>query len=211
MFKPKLLLIIMFSGYSYLAFGQNFSLESPDGRIHINVNNGELITYSVKFDSRDIILRSALGFEFMGEEPLRGNMSVISQDRRSADEKWTPVVKSKHAEVTDKYNELHLVLRENVGQRRDLELFVRVYDDGTAFRYKLPRAGIIGDREISRELTTFHIPGNPKAWVVEYKGYSSNNEAEFFERPLGYVNEKTIAGMPFLMDYGDSCWVAITE
>jgi alpha-glucosidase len=28
---------------------------------------------------------------------------------------------------------------------------------------------------------------------------------------LSYVNEKTIAGMPFLMDYGDNTWVAITE
>ncbi|MCU0376752.1 MAG: glycoside hydrolase family 97 protein, partial [Bacteroidales bacterium] len=211
MFKPKLFLIIMLSGCSYLTFAQNFTLESPDGRIKVNINNGELLTYSVQFDGRDIILKSALGFEFKGEEPMRGNFSVISQELKSVNEKWIPVVKSKHAEVTDKYNEFHLVFKESVGLRRDFDLWVRVYDDGTAFRYKLPRAGKIGDREITREVTTFHIPGDPKAWVVEYKGYSSNNEAEFFEHPLSYVNEKTIAGMPFLMDYGDSCWVAITE
>ena len=31
------------------------------------------------------------------------------------------------------------------------------------------------------------------------------------ERPLSYVTDKTIAGLPFLMDYGNNCWVAITE
>ena len=39
----------------------------------------------------------------------------------------------------------------------------------------------------------------------------SSNEAEFIEHPLSYLNEKSIAGMPMLMDYGNNCWVAITE
>ena len=68
-----------------------------------------------------------------------------------------------------------------------------------------------GDRQIVKELTTFNIPGDPKAWVVEYGGYASSNEAEFFEHPLSYLNEKSIAGMPLLMEYGNNCWVAITE
>jgi len=95
---------------------------------------------------------------------------------------------------------------------QQIELQVRVFNDGAAFRYKLSRAAKIGDRQITKELTTFSIPGNPKAWVVEYKGgYSSSNEAEFMEHPLSYVTEKTIAGMPFLMDYGNNLWISITE
>jgi alpha-glucosidase len=31
------------------------------------------------------------------------------------------------------------------------------------------------------------------------------------EKPLDYLTEKTVAGLPFLMKYSDSCWVAITE
>ena len=72
-------------------------------------------------------------------------------------------------------------------------------------------AAKVGDRQIIKELTTFSIPGDPKAWIVEYGGYSSSNEAEFFEHPLSYLNEKSIAGMPLLMEYGNNCWVAITE
>ena len=92
-----------------------------------------------------------------------------------------------------------------------MELFIRAYNDGAAFQYKLSRAAKIGDRQIIKELTTFNIPGDPKAWIVEYGGYSTSNEAEFFEHPLSYLNEKSIAGMPLLMEYNDNCWVAITE
>jgi alpha-glucosidase len=95
---------------------------------------------------------------------------------------------------------------------RVMEFFARAYNDGVAFRFKHFRGAKVGDRQLTRELTTFSIPGNPKAWVVEYKGgYSSSNEAEFFEHPLSYVTDKTIAGMPFLMDYGNNTWLAITE
>jgi len=94
---------------------------------------------------------------------------------------------------------------------RQIELFIRAYYDGVAFRFKLFRSGKVGDRQITKELTTFNIPGDPKAWIVEYGGFSSANEAEFIEHPLSYLNEKSIAGMPMLMDYGNNCWVAITE
>ena len=94
---------------------------------------------------------------------------------------------------------------------RQLEFIVRTYNDGAAFRFKLLRSAKVGDRQIIKELTTFTIPGDPKTWIVEYGGYSSSNESEFIEHPLSYLTEKSIAGMPMLMDYGNNCWVAITE
>ena len=109
-------------------------------------------------------------------------------------------MKSKHAEVVNNYNELQLTLKEKSGPMRQMEFFVRAYNDGAAFRYKLLRSAKVGDRQIVKELTTFNIPGDPKAWIVEYNGYSSSNEAEFFKLPLSYLTEKSVAGMPMLME-----------
>ncbi len=190
---------------------QKASVSSPDGSITFNLVNETSISYSVTFRGREVVNLSALGFEFRNEEPMKGNFEMKSQPVKNYDEKWVPVVKSKHAEITNKYNELKVSLKEKSGPMREMNLEVRVYDDGAAFRYHLSRAALVGDRQITRELTTFAIPGDPKAWVVEYKGYASSNEAEFFEHPISYVNEKTIAGMPFLMDYGNNLWMAITE
>jgi len=142
---------------------------------------------------------------------MTGNFTIINQSIKNFSETWIPVVKSKHSEVLNNYNELQLTLKEHSGGMREMELFVRVYNDGAAYRIKLLRSGKVGDRQITKELSTFNIPGDPKAWIVEYGGYSSSNEAEFMERNISYLNEKSVAGMPMLMEYGNNCWVAITE
>ena len=207
----KSLLSLLLTIYGLTAYCQEFIVKSPDNNIVVKVSNAEKLVYSVIFKGRTIITPSQLGFEFKEEPALMTNFSIIDHSDRNINETWIPVVKSKHAEILNSCNELQLSLKENSGPMRQLELTVRAYDDGAAFRYKLLRSGKVGDRQITKELTTFSIPGDPKAWVVEYGGYASSNESEFVMHPLSYVNEKTIAGMPFLMEYGDNTWVAITE
>jgi len=207
----KSLLSLLLTIYGLTAYCQEFIVKSPDNNIVVKVSNAEKLVYSVIFKGRTIITPSQLGFEFKEEPALMTNFSIIDHSDRNINETWIPVVKSKHAEILNSCNELQLNLKENSGPMRQLELTVRAYDDGAAFRYKLLRGGKVGDRQITKELTTFSIPGDPKAWVVEYGGYASSNESEFVMHPLSYVNEKTIAGMPFLMEYGDNTWVAITE
>jgi alpha-glucosidase len=194
-----------------ITLAQDFSVKSPDNNIAVNISNAEKLTYSVTFKSQNIINQSPMGFEFKDEEPMTGNFLVTDQKTKSINETWIPVVKSKHAQVIDNYNELHLYLKEKSAPIRQMELIIRAYNDGAAFQYKLSRAAKIGDRQITKELTTFNIPGDPKAWIVEYGKYSTSNEAEFFEHPLSYLSEKSIAGMPLLMEYNAKCWVAITE
>jgi alpha-glucosidase len=193
------------------ASGQNVTVKSPDGNLMVSVVNGEKLSYSVGWKNRIILNPSAMGFEFKDEESLTGDFSIVEQSVQNVNEKWTPVVKTKHSEVLNDYNELRLVLKEKSGPMRLMELFFRVFNDGAAFRYGLVRGARVGERQIVKELTSFNVPGDPKAWIVEYGGYSTSNEAEFMEHPLSYLNEKSIAGMPMLMEYGNNCWVAITE
>ena len=190
---------------------QTITVKSPDNKIEVTITNNEKPTYSVTFNGKIIIKPSQLGFEFKDEPVMEADFLVADHSVRNINETWIPVVKSKHAEILNSCNELQLSLKEKSGAMRQMELTVRAYDNGAAFRYKLLRSGKAGDRQITKELTTFSIPGDPKAWVVEYGGYSSSNESEFIMHPLSYVNDKTIAGMPFLMEYEDNTWVAITE
>lgn len=215
-FKAALIgkLVFLFLGIfsDFISLAQDFKVTSPDHNIVFDINNSVKITYSITFKSQPVINSSQLGFEFKNEPPMSGGFAVVDQSVQAVNETWKPVVRSKHAEILNNYNELTLKLKEKANPMRIVELQVRIFNDGTAFRYKLSRAAKPGDRQITKELTTFSVPGDPKAWVVEYKGgYSSSNEAEFMEYPLSYVTEKTIAGMPFLMDCGNNLWVAITE
>jgi alpha-glucosidase len=204
--------IIIFLMLNNVLESQIFQLASPDDKIRFSLENSDSLFYNVIFANRSVIENSKLGFEFKGEKPMKGEFIVLESKTAATDETWNPVVRSKHDFIRNNYNELYIKLREKTDEMRVMELFVRAYNDGVAFRFRHLRGAKIGDRQITRELTTFTIPGNPKSWVVEYNGgYSSSNESEFFERPLSYVTDKTIAGMPFLMDYGNNLWVAITE
>jgi len=207
--KKSILLLLIFN--SVLANSQIIKIKSPDNKIEVTITNNDKLIYSVSFNGRIIINPSQLGFELKDELPMTGDFSVVNQSVKEFNETWIPVVKSKHAEIINSYNELQLTLKEKSGSMRQMDFFLRAYNDGAAFRYKLLRSGKVGDRQITKELTTFSIPGDPKAWIVQYGGYSSSNEAEFMEHPLSYLNEKSIAGMPMLMEYGNNCWVAITE
>ncbi|MEI8226423.1 MAG: glycoside hydrolase family 97 protein [Bacteroidota bacterium] len=207
----KKCLLLFLSIIGVITNAQNISVKSPDNNIVITISNVEKLSYSVTFRGLSIVNPSQLGFELKDEQAMTGNFSIVDQSVKNVNETWIPVVKSKHAEVINHYNELQLFLKEKTGPMRQMELSVRAYNDGAAFRYKLSRSAKAGDRQIVKELTTFSIPGDPKAWIVEYKGYASSNEAEFFEHPLSYLNEKSVAGMPLLMEYGNNCWVAITE
>ncbi len=210
--KIKLFLILTLVYPGLILSAQDLQVKSPDNKIVISINNGDKITYSVSFNGKVVINTSDMGFEFRDEQPMSGNFEITGKSEKNFNEIWIPVVKSKHAEIINNYNELNLILKEKSAPMRQMEVFVRAYNDGATFRYKLLRSARIGDRQITKELTGFSIPGDPKAWIVEYpKGYSSSNEAEFFEHPLSYLNEKSIAGMPLLMEYGNNCWVAITE
>jgi len=209
--KSILIALILAGGLVRFASGQSFTVTSPDNKLVFVLNNKQDLDYSVTFRDKVVVNPSKLGIEFKDEKPMAGNFAVLDHQTKAEKETWVPVVKSKHAEILNNYNELTLKLKEKSDPGRIMELQVRAYNDGVAFRTRLPRGAKAGDREIVKELTTFSVPGDPKAWVVEYGAYSTSNETEFFERPLSYVNEKTIAGMPFLMDYGNSCWVAITE
>ena len=204
-------LALLFLILSVISKGQILTVKSPDGKINVTITNNDILGYSVSYNGRAIINPSRLGFEFKDELAMTGNFILVDQSVKSFNESWIPVVKSKHAEIVNNYNELQLTLKEKSDPMRQMELFVRAYNDGAAFQYKLLRSGKVGDRQITKELTTFNIPGDPKAWIVEYGGYSSSNEAEFIEHPLSYLNEKSIAGMPMLMEYGNNCWVAISE
>jgi len=210
-----------------LSEAQTFEVSSPGQSIRVRINTDDegSLQYAVNFSGRQIIENSKLGFCFKDEPDMQKDMHVIQAVPSSHNEVWTPVIKSKHAKITDAYNELALMAEEKTGKRRRMDVVFRVYDDGVAFRYKLYRSERVGTRFLTSELTNFCIPGNPQAWVAQYAcvdcpgdirkdvngNYATAQEGEFIEKKLESVTDKTIAGLPFLMKYSDDCWVAITE
>jgi len=192
--------------------GQDISLASPGGRIvfHLVSDAGGLV-YSIDFQQKEIISRGRMGFEFMKEPALGAGLSIVKKETFAVRNTWYPVVRVKKAQVDDKYNGLRLSLKEDTGLRRSMDLEVRAYDDGIAFRYKLPAAAVIGNRVITRELTGFPFPGDAKAWVAQYGGYATSQESEFKPVRLRDLTRQTVAALPMLIEVDTSVFAAVTE
>ncbi|MBB6127154.1 glycoside hydrolase family 97 protein [Mucilaginibacter lappiensis] len=193
------------------SFAQIFKLASPDKRTVVEISNHTSLQYTVSSNGLTIIHPSSLGFEFKDEPTIGADMSVTGHVEHSINQTWMPVVKTKHQVITDRYNELVLSLAEKSGQMRRMNVYFRVYNDGIAFRYQLFGADKIGDRQITRELTSFNLPALAKAWVADYGSYTSSQETEFWSRSLNHITEKTIAGLPLLIEVDQRHYAAITE
>jgi len=207
LFVPVMLLMLL-PGKS---FSQDYSVQSPDKQIQIEIHNGDHLSYAVSFNGKAVVNDSPIGFEFKNEPSLGTGLKVIESRDSSVDVNWVPAVPLKHDTVVNHYNEIYLQLKEIQKPMRRIDVWFRAYNDGIAFRTRLFRGEKIGNRIITKETTEFDIPGNPKAWAVQYGGYSTSNEAEFMEQKLSDVKNTTVAGMPLLMELDTTCWAAITE
>ncbi|WPU94848.1 glycoside hydrolase family 97 protein [Mucilaginibacter sabulilitoris] len=193
------------------SFAQTFKLISPDEKKVVEISNTNGLRYTVSSDGLTIIHPSSLGFEFKDEPSIGTDLTVTDHVEHSVNQTWVPVVKTKHSTIANRYNELELSLVEKSGQMRRMNVCFRAYDDGVAFRYELFGADKIGDRQLVKELTSFNLPANAKAWVADYGSYTTSQETEFQPKNLNHITEKTIAGLPLLIELDRRHYAAITE
>ena len=190
---------------------QRLALSSPSGKVQMTVSNDARLTYTVTMNGAPIIVSSPMGFQFKGEPDMGGDLTLIDEKREEVNERWAPVVRVKHAQVLNHYKGLQLHFVEKSGSRRRMDVEIRAYDDGVAFRYQLFRAEKVGNRSILRELTGFNVAGDPKAWVADYHGYATPQEGEYLPKALSAVPDSVKAGLPFLLEIGKHAYAAITE
>lgn len=160
---------------------------SPDGLVQIKVViGGERITYSAMLGGKPAVLESRLG---MAGWPS-GKLKLATQ--RTVLGTWKPVY-GERAVVPDNFKELTLSFER-------LTIFLRVYEEGFAFRYRLEGRGSF---EVSGEETTFRFPAGSHAWE-EY-----GTEGEYKRVPVGEIQEK--CERPLTVEIGGGNWTALAE
>jgi alpha-glucosidase len=207
----KILALFILGITAMFSNAQTLRLSSPSGEIHIEINYGDKLNYRVLMKDEVIIRNSDMGFKFKNEPDMVSNFLLSSSEKREVNNIWSPVIRSKHEKVNDHYKSLELVFSEKSVLRRRMDIEVRAYDDGVAFRYRLYPTGQIGNRHIIKELTRYNFAGNPKAWIADYKSYTSSQEQEFFPKPLNAITSTTLAGLPLLVEVDKKHYAAITE
>jgi len=164
----------------------NLQVKSPDGKLifAFDLSNEGAPGYNITYQQTPIVLSSSLGLSGWEKGFAISEVSVFKKDTT-----WKPVY-GERSQVRDHYDETTFTLMRNKDERRKLQIQVRAYNEGIAFRYVLPEYKEGGSNiSIQKELTEFAMPEGTKAWyteraqgiynLVDLKGWKSDAE-----RPL---------------------------
>ena len=189
-------------------------LSSPTSGLTFKVTTIGRLTYSLSRGGRELIAPSALGFAFKNEPSMQDGFMLVSQPEVTTDcvEEWTPVVKNKHAHVRLTYNQMVLRLREMSGARRRLDLTVRLFEDGAAFRYTLYGRNRPMERLIVDELTEYRVPATSFAWAAQQSGgFACSQEAPFIKMPVNQMASDQWYFSPLLVEVDRTNYLAVTS
>ena len=188
---------------------KNIQFKSPDGKIVFSFKViDKKASYSVAFKGSPIIANSELELSFQ-DVTFKNNLTVGKPIFRNADENYELVV-GKTKIVHDQYNEALIPIRELISSKQ-INLIVRVFNDGVAFRYELPGQNNWSSFVLTDERTTFRLAGNPVVHTLFLPGFTSSHEGKYSRLPFSDIKTDTLMDMPTLFEFPDHIYMAITE
>lgn len=127
------------------------SVKSPDGQLEFRLftalPNGSILNclaYQVWLRGKPVIETSYLGLDVLFQEPLLGENVGLSADKTSHEAH---------------YNGLWADYLQTSTTGRRIQFEVRVWNDGVAFRYIVPRSALLFDLALADDVTQFRFVG----------------------------------------------------
>jgi len=160
---------------------QDRHLLSPNGAIDVTIGQDAATkgpTYAIAFHGRPVIGTSPLGLAFESYKKLGPDTAVTGATRTNVDTRYR-LIAGKTSAARDQYNELTLGLTETGGAQRKLDIVFRAYDDGVAFRYRLPVQPGFTDLRLAGELTEFAFPADYRCWGLNLGRFDTSHEGEY--------------------------------
>ncbi len=159
------------------AFGQTaWKVTSPDGGVTLAVRLADAgqvadyeagkarLYYEVLCKDAVVLPLSPLGIARQDQDFVDGLRFVSASRVRTIDETYT-MLHGKRKVCRDHASEQTLTFENPNGAR--LELILRAYDDGAAYRYRFPESND-GTYTVMREASGFRLPEGGKVWAHPY-------------------------------------------
>jgi alpha-glucosidase len=189
---------------------KKIQLASPNGHIEFHFKLVDKTpVYTVLFNGKTLVGQSKLSLRFddgLFENNLKLNKPVF----RNGSEQYELLV-GKAKQVNTQYKEVTLSLEETKQPFRKINIVVRVFDDGLAFRYEYPQQKNRAAYTLLEENTTFDLAGDPMVHALLLPGYITSHEGLYTHLPLSSVQSDTLMDMPALFQFPGNIYMAITE
>ena len=184
------------------------SVPSPDGNLTLNLSQEkDSILISIDYKGERLISPSPIGFEFE-EGPFGAGIKMAKGKlERITDEYDMPVGKASHIRSVSNQRIVSLTAPDG----RKVDICLRAFDDGVAFRYLFPTQDGVSQLQIRSELLELHPTGDPTLKAMYLPNVACSHEAPYTTRPLSEHNEGKTADMPVLLSYESGAHLALTE
>lgn len=205
-----LLIALLAISNQFLVARQSVRLASPNGQLKFTLTLEEKCpVYSVQYNQRDLIRNSPLRLVF--DNGAFGERLKINKPVFNTLEETYELVVGKSKTVHSLSKEVVIPFEETIAPFRKINLVVRAFNDGIAFRYQFPEQAGWKSFVMYDENTTFHIVGNPKLLGMYLPNYLTSHEATYDHVPYNEMREKNLMDMPALFEFPNQVFMAITE
>lgn len=189
---------------------QNVSVSSPDGKLKFLLKiTPETVSYEVNYKKQLLVENSLLGFSFDNGE-FGSNLKTGKVRRKSIDETYELVV-GKVSSARNHCNEMIVPLQEKEAPGRLINLVVRAFNDGVAFRYEFPEQEGWNSYVMYDEKTQFRLNGNPMALLMYLPGYINTHEGVYTHTEYDKIAKKRLIEMPVTLEFDNGIYMSITE
>ena len=197
--KKTLLCLVM--AWGSVAYAENYTVNSPDSRISVNVETGVNTTYSVRLDGKLLLNPSPLSMTFDNGTVIGRNMQVKNVERFTQNQVLKPVVRQKSEQILDHYNEMVL-------NADNYKLYFRVYNDGLAYRF---HTDFPDSLKVLNEEVTYCFPEDYNTLFPEERTMLSAQQPLFKPMKLSEIGTDHFCSTPILIKVDDNARIFISE
>ena len=213
---PKLLLFpqrphpLPMSRFSHLAilllFAPFFScktnklqIKSPSKTLEVRIFNQN---QDLELELRHLnnsVANIDVGKFVVGNDTLGKAYQIEDITYASKNENWSPVY-GERSNIPNNYQEVQLSLKDE--SFSPIQLIIRLYDEGLAFRYLFPD-NVASLTALTQELTSFHFDREHEAWITE------RAQGMYEKKPISSL--ATACERPLVIQQNDTTYLAIGE
>lgn len=194
------IIFFLLNGVSQVT-AENYSLNSPDGKIRVEITIDNKVGYSVFYEKQVIVQTSEISIQ-LEDIVLGKNPEVRKTSTRKVDELIIPAIKEKRARIRDHFRELTIDLRGKYS------LIIRVYNDGMAYRWVTEMKDEI---IVLDEKASFTFSEKDSLYFPEEESFLTHSERRYPYLGLSEITSDRMSCMPVLVCRPDGIRIAVTE
>jgi alpha-glucosidase len=192
------------------AQGNKIQLRSPNGQVVFSFQIRDSASYSISFKNKAIVTPSSVSLDFLETGEFKRNIKRRKPIFTKGQEDYE-LFTGKSRWVHQPYHEAIIPLEETKPPFRKINLQVKAFDDGIAFRYEFPLQEGWTNFSLTDEHTNFNLAGDPDVLALLLPNYTTSHEGEYTHSSFSKLKEDTLLDMPALFTFPGPTYVAITE